>query len=444
MRPLREADGAVVLMERDTELAVIDELLACARAGTGGVLLIDGPAGIGKTSLLAAARERAAAGGMRVLIGRGTELEQEYPLGVVRQCLEPAVWRDRDRERLLHGAARLAGPILLDAADAVEATPMGILHGLHWLVANLADEAPALLVVDDAHWADEPSSRFLAYLARRVGSLPVALVIAARDDQDAVAGPALAEIRTDPSSRRVEPPALAVAGVERLLRALEGGPVDEGFVRACHDATGGNPFLLGELLQTLHREGVPFTAASAGRVVEVTPPVVARAVATTLARLGVQAGAIARAAAVLGDGAALELAAQLAEVPLTEAPSAVADLVRAELFDDVTVLRFRHPILAGAVRASLTAHQRGEAHARAARLLRMRGAAPERVALQLLHAPPAGDADVVSDLRLAAEHARQRGAPATAVILLRRAVLEPHDAALRGELLFELGGAELP
>ena len=294
-----------------------------------------------------------------------------------------------------------------------------------------------LLVVDDAHWADEPSLRFLAYVARRVESLPVALLIAARPAEEG----ALAAIGEDPATTRIEPPALGLDGVGRLLR--EHGPVDDAFARACHDATGGNPFLLGELVRALRADGVPFTAAGAERVTEVTPPTVSRAVAATLARLGAEATALARAAAVLGDGIALDVAAELAGLPVERAAAAAGDLVRAGLLDDAAPMRFRHPILTAAVRAGLSTYDRAAAHARAADLLRARGAAPERVALQVLHAPPAGDADVVSELRVAADHASERGAPATAAALLARALAEPPEPALLGEVLFELGRAEL-
>ncbi len=427
----------MALVERDHELAALERSLADARSGAGSVLLVEGSAGIGKTSLLAAARGAAAESGMRVLQGRGTELEREYPLGVARQCLEPAVRPEADRERLLRGAARLAGPVLLDVPEPLEATPVGILHGLYWLVANLAEDAPVLLVVDDAHWADEPSLRFLAYVARRVESLPVALLIAARPAEEG----ALAAIGEDPATTRIEPPALGLEGVGRLLR--EHGPVDDAFAYACHDATGGNPFLLGELVRALRADGVPFTAAGAERVTEVTPPTVSRAVAATLARLGAEATALARAAAVLGDGIALDAAAELAGLPVERAAAAATDLVRSGLLDDATPMRFRHPILTAAVRAGLSTYDRAAAHARAADLLRARGAAPERVALQLLHAPPAGNASVVSELRLAAESARERGAPTTAAALLLRALAEPPEPALLGEVLFELGRAEL-
>ena len=168
-----------------------------------------------------------------MLHARGTELEREYPLGVARQCLEHAVRQEGDRERLLHGAARLAGPVLLDVPEEVGTTPVGILHGLYWLVANLADEAPLLLAVDDAHWADEPSLRFLAYVARRAESLPIALVIGARPEGDASV---LTEIGAEPGTARIEPRALGLAGVGRLLREIDHGPVDDDFTQDDRDA----------------------------------------------------------------------------------------------------------------------------------------------------------------------------------------------------------------
>jgi DNA-binding CsgD family transcriptional regulator len=432
-------------VERDGELAALVSALDAARAGAGCVLLIEGPAGIGKTALAYAARRRAAEDGMRVLHGRGTELEREYPLGVVRQCLEPVVRRAADRARLLHGAAQLAEPVLLGAPEGSDAAPVGLLHGLYWLVANVAEEGPVAIVVDDAHWADEPSLRFLAYLARRIDSLRAALVIGTRREEDpgSAAGRALAEIRSEAGRGRLELRPLGLDAVAQLLRDLGGQDVEPVFARACHAATGGNPFLLEELARTLLADGVPFTAASTERVGTVAPATVAAAVAATLARLGPQAQELARGAAVAGDGAALDIAAEVAGVPLADAPAVAGRLVRAGLLSDERELRFRHPILAGAVVATLAAPERAAVHARAAAVLRARGAAPERVALQLLHTSPAGSAEVVAELRHAAATAQAGGAPETAAVLMERALREPPPGELRGALLCELGRALL-
>jgi DNA-binding CsgD family transcriptional regulator len=437
---------AGALVERDAELARIVDVLESASAGSGSVLLIEGPAGIGKTALADAARAHANRDGMRVLHGRGTEFEREYPFGVVRQCLEPVVRRDGDRERLLRGAAQLAEPLLLGVADAIDVPLPGLLHGLYWLVASLADETPVVIVVDDAHWADEPSLRFLSYLARRVDSLRVAIVIGARRADDpggGGAGSALEEIRAHIGRGRLEVRPLGVDAVARVLETIAGGSVDEGFARACHAAAGGNPFLVEELAHSLRADDVPFVAACAERVGTVAPSTVADAVAMTLARLGPVPTSLARAAAVLGDGCALDLAAQLVALPVADAAAAAGELVRTGVLADAPELRFRHPILAGAVRATLTAPELAVAHATAADVLRARGAGPERIALQLLHAAPSGDAQVVSELRQAADHAHDRGAPATAAALLERALAEPPADDLRGELLVALGRVEL-
>jgi DNA-binding CsgD family transcriptional regulator len=432
----------LTLVEREGELARVGSVLAAARSGTGSTLLIEGPPGIGKTSLLASARSTAARDAMRVLHARGSQLEREYAMGLVRQAFEPAIRAEADADRLFTGAAELARNVLVDVpSDA--AAPVGVLHGLYWLTANMAARKPLLLAIDDAHWADEPSLRFLAYLIRRAESLPVALVIASRpaDGADARAT-ILGEIRDDPATESHQLRPLALAGVAGVLHELAEGTVDENFARSCHEATGGNPFLLSELVRALRAEGVPFTAADAARVGAFAPPTVARRVRTTLERLGPAARELARAVAVLGDGTELELAAELAGVEPAEAAVAVGELTRAGVFADATPLRFLHPLLFGALRTDIPAAERAAAHARAADLLRSRGTDAERIALQLMHAAPCGDSRAVADLREAAERARRRGAPATVVELLARALAEPPEAELRGHLLLELAQAE--
>ena len=214
------------------------------------------------------------------------------------------------------------------------------MHGLYWLTANLAERAPLLLAIDDAHWADEPSLLFVAYLARRIESLPVALVIGTREAEDATTAAVLEDIRREPLTRLLEPTPLDASGVEQLLRALDRGPVEHEFAVACHDATGG------------------------------------------------------------GEEHALRFeAAELARLPVSEAAVAAGEIMAAGLLADAASLRFRHPLLAGGVRASLSAPERAAAHGRAAALLRARGEGPERIALQLMRAAPAADASAAAELR---------------------------------------------
>jgi predicted ATPase len=299
------------LLERERELAAIEAALAEAAAGAGALVVIEGTAGIGKTRLLAAARRAAGEHGMRDLAARGAEIEREFAYGVVRQLLEPAVAAERDE--LLSGAAALAAPLFGGTAGppAGSDAAFAVLHGLHWLVAGLAARQPLVLAVDDAHWADVASLRFLGYLARRLDELPVALVVATRP---AESPPTVAELATEPTARLLRPGPLSVAAVAALVRAGMGEDPDVGFAAACREATGGTPFLVGELVRTLADEPIDPTAANAERVRALGPTTVARAVLVRVERLGPAARGTARALAILGPDAELRRVAALAEL----------------------------------------------------------------------------------------------------------------------------------
>jgi DNA-binding CsgD family transcriptional regulator len=431
------------LLERAGELDRIDAALDSAREGDGVALLFEGEAGIGKTALLAEARLRAQAAGMLALRGRGTELERDYPFGVVQQCLRPPVLEadQPGRERLLAGAASLAAPVVLDATTAEPAAPFGTLHGLFWLVANLTAERPALVALDDLQWADEASLRFFGFLVRRVESLPLALMAAARIDDRAPADGALGVARSDPGLEVLHPAPLTEHGVAAFLRSSATDPTGS-FARACRAATGGNPFLLGHLAAALRDGGVPFTAEGTWRVASVTPPEIARDVRRALARLDPRAVALARALAVLGDDAPLDEAAALAGLGREAASEAADRLVGVRLLDDSRPLRFAHPLLREAARATLSAAQREREHRRAAALLAARGAPPERQALHLLAVEPIGSEPVVATLCAAARLASDRGALESAVTMLRRALAEPPPETDRFDVLMELADVE--
>ena len=174
--PEREPElgaGRSPIFEREAELAALEGLLSAVCGGEGGLVVVEGPAGIGKTRLLGAARELALASGVEVLSARGGELEQEFAFGVVRQLFElPLAAATSDaRAELLSGAAGLSSSLFVSAPVDVlrggRESSFAMLHGLYWLAANFALRKPTLLAVDDLHWADEPSLRWLIYLARR-------------------------------------------------------------------------------------------------------------------------------------------------------------------------------------------------------------------------------------------------------------------------------------
>ncbi len=155
-----------MLLEREQEIATLDEFVSGAGKPGPRLGLIEGPAGIGKSTLLAEARRLAESDGMRVLTARGSTIEAEFPYGVVRQLFEPALAEPGARERAFEGAAEAARGVFEVSAtgDDPDAAGFATLHGLYWLTLNLAGEEPLLLAIDDLHWVDHPSLRFIAYL----------------------------------------------------------------------------------------------------------------------------------------------------------------------------------------------------------------------------------------------------------------------------------------
>ncbi|HUY59293.1 MAG TPA: AAA family ATPase [Solirubrobacteraceae bacterium] len=436
-----------MLVEREAELAAIDRALGGAAVGQGRLVLVEGPAGIGKTALLDAARERANAAGVVALVARGAELEGDFPYGVVRQLLEPTV-RQADaprRERLLEGAATLARPAVLTPeagpADAVD-RGFAIAHGLYWLVANLAAEEPVALLMDDVHWADAPSLRFLVYLARRLSGLGASMVVSVRTGEEGADQGVLRELERCPGADVVSPLALTDAGTVRVLTVDFGRAPDPEFARSCRHVTGGNPFFVHELAAALIADGIEPTAGASEQVSAAAPRAIARVTLGRLSRLSDDAVAMARAIAVLGRDARLPRAAAVAGLREGRALSALDALVAAHLVLAGDRLDFRHPIVRAAIYDELAPGARSSAHRRAAALLASEGAEVDAVAAHLMRSEPVGDPDTIATLREAAAHALALGAPDSAANYLERALAEGPERELRGALLLDLGLAE--
>jgi DNA-binding CsgD family transcriptional regulator len=436
------------LLERDADVSALEALVESTADGNGQLVVIEGRAGVGKTSLVAEARRIAADAGRRVLSARCGELEQEFAFGVVRQLFEPmiATASADQRSELFAGAADLASP-LFDPAALAAPPPAGdvsfaILHGLYWLAANAALAQPTAILVDDLHWCDAPSLRWLLHVARRLEGLPLLVTVGTRPPQPTAPGALLTELISDPGATRLEPSMLGSESVASLARDLLAGDPDAPFCAACREATGGNPLYLRALLTTLAADGLAPTGENAERVHEVGPEPVARIVALRLSRLSADAEALARAVAVLGHSADIGLAATLAGVDRPRASAAVADLVRAEILRSEPRLEFTHPIVRTSIYERLEPDERAGAHRHAAELLVASGAEPEQAAAHLLLVPSEAGTTVTPVLTDAARRALVRGSATTAVAYLRRALAEPGDAQLRGRLLASLGLAE--
>jgi DNA-binding CsgD family transcriptional regulator len=430
------------LLDRDRELTELGRRLAEARAGRGRVIVVEGPAGIGKSTLLAATGRMARMDGATVLSARCSPLEQHAAWGMARQLFEP-LRRRPEWPELTVGAAGLAERAL--APDAGEPAHAGdAMHaaarGLVWLASNLGERGPAVFVVDDIHWADAPSLRWLALLARSLDELRIGVVGAARSGEPAAAPELLAEVLAGAPEPPVRPRALGPAATETLVRDRLPAASDR-FAHACHAVTGGNPFLLGALLGHLVAEGIEPTEQVGGRLSAFGPEQVARTVERQLARLPDGGAALARAFAVLGRGAPLRLARDLAGLEPAHA-ARLADRLRATglLDSDGGAYALVHPLVASALYGGMPAGERSLWHGKAAGLLERERADAEAVALHLLHTEPSGDAATVAVLRAAAERAGVRGAPESASVFLRRALSEPPpDRSGEADVRSELG-----
>ena len=267
---------AATLLERHEELARIESALEDARSGRGRFLVIEGPAGIGKTALLAAARATAAERGCSCC-GRA----------------EPS-WSATSRSESFASCSSRRWPTLPSSSapncsSRVPASPrassgfrahlprrarrrrtsdpsFAILHGLYWLCANLAAASPLCIVVDDAHWADAPSLRYLAFLLPRLEELDVALVLATRPCDAGTDPELLASVATDPSAELITLRPLTRAAIAQLVESTLAGEPDPVFVDACLRATRGTPFLLRVLLEALREGEIAPTAEAACHV----------------------------------------------------------------------------------------------------------------------------------------------------------------------------------
>lgn len=440
-RPWREEQPQ--LLEREGELSALDDAISAAGTSQGRLIIIEGPSGIGKSTLLAEGRGHAAASGLSVLHARGSELESAFSFGVVRQLFEAAVAR-RESKSLFAGAAAHAGRLFHNDADSTqpnEDVAFSVLHGLYWLTLNLAESRPLVIAIDDLQWADFSSLRWLAYLARRIEEHGVCVMATVRPLEDE--NPMLVEMLVDPATTVLRPTALSPSAASELVRSELAAEADDAFCAACYRATGGNPLLLRELVRTLAAEDVPPVATSAETVERVAPDSISRSVNLRLSRLSPEARQLARAVAILGEGADRDHLAAMAGLERRQVAPAAATLARMDILRGGPPFEFVHPVVRNAVYENIAAGGREAEHARAAEILRDAGAAPPQIAAHVLLAPPGSVAEAVEVLAAAAHTAASEGGLESAARYLSRCLDEPVADDRRAELLLDLAAIEL-
>jgi DNA-binding CsgD family transcriptional regulator len=421
------------LIERQGVLAEIDTLVWALESGTGGTLLIEAAPGLGKTEVLAAATVRARMAGVHVRGAQGGELEQTLGWGIARELLTgPA----RDRfDRIPEPCAAALGLGGTGAAG----DPVAIAHGLSELCADLSAEVPLALIVDDAHWADPVSVRWLAYLAPRARELAVLLILAARPHDPRRPGELTTLAARDGVTVRQLAALSKTGGIELVRRSLP--DADDVLCDACYAATGGNAFLLTELMRELSAGEDPLAAMD---VAEIEIGRIDRMLARRLAAAGADAERLARAAAVFGAGTAVADVAAVAELDPAAAARAADGLSAADVVAaaEDRRLAFIHPLVHAAVQRLIAPGERSQLHLRAARQLELSGAPVEQVGAHLLAAEPGSEQWVRQRLIAAGDAALAAGALRNAVALYERAAAE-RVAGRDPVLLAKLGRAAM-
>ncbi len=423
-RPTAVVAAVDPLVDRDAEVSQVRGCLDGAAAGQGAFVVVEGPAGIGKSRLLAEMRTQAADAGFLVLEARGSAMEHEFGFGVVRQMLEPLL-DEPEVEHLLVELGPSVGAVFDRADEATAGDSYRQLQGLSRLVAAAAGERPVLLSIDDLHEADTSSLRFLTFVLKRLSGSRVVVAGTVRSGEPHADDRLLAEISGDPHTTVIRPGRLSPQASAELVRGRLGKDAAPTFVDACHRATDGNPLLLLQLLRALALEKVKPDAAHAETVIAIGSRAIGSLVTLRLRRLPGQASAVAKAVSVLGDRAELPVVAALVGASEQDVADAVAALARAELLTDEYPLGFVHPLVAEAVYQSLGAGEQASLHESAAQLLLDSGHPAEQVAVHLLKAPRRGRPETVDLLLRAADQAESRGSLEAATTFLRRALEEP-------------------
>ena len=406
-----------VLIGRRSESQAIERLLAGARLGRSGVLVVRGEAGIGKTALLEESAARSE--GMRVLRATGSEAERDVPFGGLLQVLRPALGLiDRlpgpQAEAL--GAALALRPGASGDRFAVGAAALT-------LICRFAEEAPVVVLVDEAALLDRPSAEALTFAARRLFADPVAVLAAARSNES--------DAFTEAGLPSLDLGGLDASSSGELIGRSRGRDVPTALVDRLHRATGGNPLALLELAGDLDDlDHLPVDAPLP------VSDALARAFAVRTSRLDQTARTLLLlAAATDGDLGVVARAAEALSLDLT----LLADAERVGLVHVAgRRVEFRHPLVRSSVYSGAAPHERRAAHRALAGAV---GEDRDRRAWHLSEAALGPDEEAASALALAGDGARARAAYAVAAGAYERSAALTSDVRRRTGRLIDAGQA---
>ncbi|MBZ3905135.1 ATP-binding protein [Streptomyces griseiscabiei] len=451
--------ASAFLWERDAEIAAltqaIDELRV-DKASPGSVLVFSGEAGIGKTALLTEARRIAEERGCKAWYARGGETVTSVPFHVVRQLLQPALigLLEEEVREYLGDWYDIAGAALgLTEPGAGPVDPQVVCDGLVTVMNRLSRVSwPLVLLIDDAHWADQETLHWLSSVVARLTEMCVLVVVARRPGEatgersDHLARIA-AESRPVPTLKMLTPGAAA-----GLTRATVGEHADDPFCREVWAVTGGNPYETVELLAKVQDSRLEPVEDSAAELRALNRTARGRGLVARLESLGIDATRFAWAAAILHTGISVEIVARLASLSRETAVECAELLTEARILTEpgpvnrragAGDLEFVHPLIATEVYKSIPPGIRTASHGVAATVVTESGRGAAAASRHLVEVHADGDAELVEQLRTAAREHLAVGAPDAARRCLERALKEPPPQEVRVRVLYELGCAGL-
>src|SRR6267378_1912996 len=387
------------LLGRQRGREVLGRLLNAARSGDGGVLVVHGEPGVGKTALL----DWTVGEGqqLRVLRAVGVEGEMELPFAALQQLCSPIL----DRSERLAGPQRGALGVAFGLSAGQAPDPFLVGLAALGLLSEAAEERPLLCVVDDAQWLDRASARALAFIARRLLAEKIALVFGARQLNDTLAG--LPELHVGPLGHR---------DARALLDSALPGRLDEQVLDRIVVETRGNPLALLELPR-----GLTPAQLAGGFGLPAALPLSAgieQSYARRLARLPRDARRLLLLAAAepVGDPALLWRAAQ--QLGIAEAAAHAVESEGLLTLDGAVA--FRHPLVRSAIYGAAEPSARREAH-RALADATDPEINPDRRAWHRAQAAAVPDEELAGELERSAARAQARGGLAAAAAFLERA-----------------------
>ncbi|MFD5091580.1 AAA family ATPase [Amycolatopsis thailandensis] len=427
-----------MMIERADQLAAIAGAVAEARAGAGEFVVVRGGLGAGRSALVHAAGEEAAARGVRVVRAAATPLERGVAHGVVWLLLEPLLEAGRRGELLT--AVRAEGEFPAGQADPRRAHL--VLHELLELFTEMVrDTGPVALLVDDLQWADPASARWLAYLAKRMSRLRVLVVATLLEGDDSADDIVVKDIART-AARTVHATPLSPAGVRAYLTARCGAEPAPEFADACYARTGGSPMLLDALVNAMLGHGLRPVASAAAELAALRPSPAAARLTRCLRAQPDDVRAVTKAMAALGEPTETGVLAELAGLDSPDFDAALRALRRLGVVEAPAdgLLRFAGEMAGDLVADQLSAEEQDRLHLRAANVLYRNGRPVEQIGRQLLATVAEPEPWAADVLRTAASAALANSSPQTAAQYLQHALA--HPGADRAELLVDLAAVE--